>query len=275
MGAAADRKRVPSRRAHSVVMHRALTFTSADHLVVVVAHPDDETFGCGSIIAHAASRGARVSVVCATRGEAGEPTDGVDLSQGLGAVRENELRRAADILGAHHVELLGHCDSGFDGAMAERALCAVSPSALAAQVASVLVRLEPTVVLTLDGCDGHRDHVHLRDAVAAAARALDCALYYATIPNRVMRQWLAEKTAAGNDTAYHRVDPAQIGRPDKDVTHSLDVAAVLDRRLAAIAAHASQHSPFEGLSPALRDAFLLTDHLVAAPRPTIGARGRS
>jgi LmbE family N-acetylglucosaminyl deacetylase len=45
---------------------------AGQHLVVVVAHPDDETFGCGSLIAQASADGARVRVICATRGEAGE-----------------------------------------------------------------------------------------------------------------------------------------------------------------------------------------------------------
>jgi LmbE family N-acetylglucosaminyl deacetylase len=252
-----------------------IIFTPADHLVVVVAHPDDETFGCGSIVALAASRGARVSVVCATRGEAGEPTERVDVTAGLGTVRERELRTAAQILGVDHVELMGYCDSGFEGPLADRTLCATAPSTLAAHVATVLSRLAPTVVLTLDGCDGHRDHVHLRDAVTSAVRALNSRLFFATIPNSVMRMWLTEKSTAGADTAYHHIDPDRIGRPDRDVTHRVDVSSVLDRRLAAIGAHESQHSPFDGLSEPLRDAFLLTDHLVAGPGSTVGVRGRT
>ena len=50
-----------------------------DRWMVIVAHPDDEAFGCGSLIAHAASSGADVTVVCATRGEAGEATGDSDF----------------------------------------------------------------------------------------------------------------------------------------------------------------------------------------------------
>ena len=47
-----------------------------ERLLVVVAHPDDETFGCGSFLAHAAECGVDITVACATRGEAGEPAEG-------------------------------------------------------------------------------------------------------------------------------------------------------------------------------------------------------
>jgi LmbE family N-acetylglucosaminyl deacetylase len=240
-----------------------IVFTPHDHLVVVVAHPDDETFGCGSIVARAARSGARVSIVCATRGEAGEPTPAVDLSsRSLGEIREAELRAAGAILGADHVELLGYADSGFDGDIVAASLCGVSHEALTARVGTVLDALRPTVVVTLDGCDGHRDHVHLRDAVDAATRHRQCRVLHSTIPNSIMRMWLTEKMAAGETNAYQELDPAQFGRPDTDVTTQLDVSDLLDLRLRAIAAHASQHSPFEGLSTPLRDAFLCTDHLV-------------
>jgi LmbE family N-acetylglucosaminyl deacetylase len=78
-------------------------------LQVVVAHPDDETFSCGSLLLHAAAGGATTAVCCATRGEAGGA--GTDL----GTVRERELRRAAAILGVDRVDLLGFVDSGMSG----------------------------------------------------------------------------------------------------------------------------------------------------------------
>ena len=76
-----------------------------DRWLAVVAHPDDESFGCGSLLAAAAVRGAEVTVVCATRGEAGQPA--APVTGDLGAVREAELRAAADRLGVHRVEVLG------------------------------------------------------------------------------------------------------------------------------------------------------------------------
>ena len=69
-------------------------------VTVVVAHPDDETFGCGSILLHAAAAGARTTVVCATRGEAGGVAAGVHVpTGGIAALREDELHSAARALG--------------------------------------------------------------------------------------------------------------------------------------------------------------------------------
>ena len=64
-------------------------------MLVVVAHPDDETFGLGSLLAYAAARGVETVVACATRGELGEIAPGCGVAQSeLGAVREAELRAA-------------------------------------------------------------------------------------------------------------------------------------------------------------------------------------
>src|SRR5689334_6160436 len=84
--------------------------------MVVVAHPDDESFGCGSTLLHAAAAGARTAVVCATRGEAGEPAPGTGIARvELARVRERELRDAAVVLGVSSVRLLDFADSGMEG----------------------------------------------------------------------------------------------------------------------------------------------------------------
>lgn len=239
-----------------------------DRWFVAVAHPDDESFGCGSTIAYAAVRGAEVTVVCATRGEAGEPVPGSTGGAELGTVREGELRRAASRLGVTRVELLGYRDSGFDGPPLAGSLCAAPVAEVARVLADLLGELDADVVLTLDGSDGHRDHLHIRAATRAALDGHRGAtgdrapvLVEHCLPNSLLRRWLAEMQAVRPDTAYHALDPATLGRNDTDVTDVLDVADVLDCREAAIAEHRSQLSPFEGLSAGLRRAFLTADHL--------------
>jgi N-acetyl-1-D-myo-inositol-2-amino-2-deoxy-alpha-D-glucopyranoside deacetylase len=121
-----------------------------DRWLVAVAHPDDESFGCGSTIARAAAAGAAVTVACATRGEAGELPPGAPDCGDLGAVREAELHRAAAALGVARVELLGYRDSGFDGQPPPGSLCAADPAAVAAVLARLVADLRPTVVVVLD-----------------------------------------------------------------------------------------------------------------------------
>ena len=93
------------------------------HLVVVVAHPDDESFGCGSLIAQASRAGARVTVICATRGEAGERRpDPTTDAWPIGLLREAELCQAAIVLGVDEVVLMDLVDSGFSGEAPRSAL---------------------------------------------------------------------------------------------------------------------------------------------------------
>jgi N-acetyl-1-D-myo-inositol-2-amino-2-deoxy-alpha-D-glucopyranoside deacetylase len=249
-------------------MESVAAFVGAgDHVVVVVAHPDDESFGCGSLIAAAAAIGARVSVICATRGEAGErvgspTTDAVPL----GELRERELRAAARVLGVETVALLGHADSGFDGPLPERALCGVALDPLVAELESWLANDPADVLLIIDGCDGHRDHLHIRAAVEGVVRRGDrgIRLVQSSVANSVMRRWVEEMKVVNPDTVYLELDVDELGRADAELT-AIDASRYLDIREAAIACHASQRSPFEGLSPELRRAFLATDYVVVTP----------
>jgi LmbE family N-acetylglucosaminyl deacetylase len=178
-------------------------------------------------------------------------------------VREGELRAAAEVLGVGEVVLLAHRDSGFDGAPPVGALVRVDLDDLAAELGAVLGALDPDVVVTLDGCDGHRDHVHLRDALGLAAVALEPVprVVRSSLSRRLMGRWLAEVAAISPDRAYLALDPDTLGRADAELT-ALDASAVLAVREAAIACHRSQASPFDGLSPELRRAFLSVDHVV-------------
>jgi len=205
------------------------------HLLVVVAHPDDESFGTGSVLARARALGWRTSVVCATRGEAGETTLDVD---DLGAVREQELRAAADVLGVDEVRVLGYPDGGV-------ADVAELPEVLA----PIVDELDPDVVVTLDGGDGHPDHAAVRDATLAVVG--DRSTYLWCLARSSMRRWVEHRTGEAP------VDP--VGTPDEEITHRLDVSAHLDLRWRAIRAHASQVSPYDGLPADLQHDFLATD----------------
>jgi N-acetyl-1-D-myo-inositol-2-amino-2-deoxy-alpha-D-glucopyranoside deacetylase len=226
-------------------------------LLVAVAHPDDETFGCGSVLAHARTRGHTTAVVCATRGEAGESRVATD---DLAALREGELRAAASILGVDEVELLGHVDSDMEGAPGPGALVAVDPAVLAAEIGEQIERWRPDVVVTLDASDGHRDHVAVRDATVAAVDAATTppSLYFVCLARSSMRRWAEHMSAIGGGEAYlgH-----ELGTPDDEITTLVDVSAELDLRWEAIRAHASQASPYDDLPAELQREFLATDRL--------------
>jgi N-acetyl-1-D-myo-inositol-2-amino-2-deoxy-alpha-D-glucopyranoside deacetylase len=227
---------------------------TAPRLLVTVAHPDDESFGCGSVLLHARATGYDTAVLCATRGEEGESR--VPVAD-LAAVREAELRAAATILGVSTVRLLDHRDSGMSGDPAPDALVAVDQAILRDEIAAVIDELRPDVVVTLDAGDGHRDHAAVRDATLAAGG--DMTTYLWCLARSSMQRWAAHMRAAGAGEAYLAI--GDLGTPDDEITDVVDVAAHLDQRWAAIRAHASQASPYDDLPPDLQHEFLATDRL--------------
>jgi LmbE family N-acetylglucosaminyl deacetylase len=238
-------------------------------LLVVVAHPDDETFGCGSLLMHAAARGARTVVVCATRGEAGEVETDVALpAGGLGELRESELRAAAAALGVADVELLSFADSGLTGAAAPDSLAGSPVDDVVDAIRGCLDRHRPDVVVTLDGSDGHRDHVRVRDAVSAVVLGTAMPLYLQCLPRSLMHAWVRHHAADEGKAAY--VELPEIGTPDEELTTILDTSVFLDRRHAAIALHRSQQSPFDGLPDDVQRAWLGREHLVRDNPPWEG-----
>ncbi len=83
-------------------------------LLAIFAHPDDEVF-TGGTLSHYADQGVRVTLVCATKGDAGKVTDPelkVSGPEELATLRAGELQRATALLGLNDVRMLGYGDSG-------------------------------------------------------------------------------------------------------------------------------------------------------------------
>jgi N-acetyl-1-D-myo-inositol-2-amino-2-deoxy-alpha-D-glucopyranoside deacetylase len=241
-------------------------------MLITVAHPDDESFGCGSVIASATRLGLRVVLCCATHGEAGEDATGESTDPAaLGARRAEELRTAAEHLGVDEIELLDFADSGWDGPPPAGALVD-SVAAATAAVQELLTRHRPSVVVTMDpsGSDGHRDHAAIGAATTAAfAAAVDwpASLYHWCLPRSLMAKWAAVREGIDAESVYLTIE---IGRPDADITTVIDTSAVLEARRRAIAAHVTQTSPFVGLPDDVERAFLTADHLVRIAPPWPG-----
>ena len=236
---------------------------TTDRLLVVVAHPDDETFGCGSLLAHAAAAGVETVVACATRGEAGSPTPGRGLDDAdMAVVREAELRAAAALVGVGRVELFDWVDSDMDGEPAAGTLVAAPLEAVAARVASVIDEVRPTVVVTLDASDGHRDHAHIRDATLLATTTSSWRpdrVYLHCLPQQLMRKWVDALVEQQPESAH--LGLGDLGTPEQQITTVIDTGAHLTLREQAMALHRSQTSPYEVMPEELRREFLTAERL--------------
>ena len=199
-------------------------------LVVLAAHPDDETLGAGGLIAALAARGTAVDVVVATAGEASHPGSPTCTPQELSRIRRAELRDAvAQLAPQAAVHFLNLPDGG---------LAAHRDDLDAALAAIVGPAAEHTVLAAPWRTDGHIDHDTAGRAAAALARTLGLPLLEYPI-------WL-----------WHWGKPADI--PADLVLLPLGGAASAKAR--AMAAHVSQVQP---LSAAPGDEALLSPSVLA------------
>jgi LmbE family N-acetylglucosaminyl deacetylase len=136
-------------------------------ILLIFAHPDDESFAAAGLSRRYADEGAEIALVTATRGEAGKRGDPpVCTAEELPARREAELRQAAAILGVRHVQILDYHDQH---------LAEAPPDKIREELVAALRSHRPHVVLTFDpnGVNGHVDHIAIgrfaTDAIAAAA----------------------------------------------------------------------------------------------------------
>ena len=129
----------------------------------------------------------------------------------------------------------------------------------------MVAEADPDVVVTLDAGDGHRDHAVIRDATVLVAGERGLPVYLQCLARSLMQRWAAHMATVQPDLAY--LTQTDLGTPDEQITVVLDTGAFLEARSRAIAAHASQTSPFEGLPDDLRRAFLGREYLLA-----VGAR---
>jgi LmbE family N-acetylglucosaminyl deacetylase len=143
-------------------------------ILAFFAHPDDETMLCGGTLALLAQAGARVHILIATRGEGGEMGEpALCTREQLGQVREDELRCAAQALGAHSLGLLNYCDPVVGP---EDSLFAFTDNMeqLAQEVTDAVIQYHASAVIThgMNGEYGHPAHVLSHQAVRTAVENL-------------------------------------------------------------------------------------------------------
>ena len=222
-------------------------------LVCFHAHPDDEAIATGGLMLRASRSGHRVVLVCATRGEVGEPQDGV-LNDGelLAERRVQELVEACEILGAEPPRFLGYEDSGMIGEPTnDNPACfwQADHDEAVDRMAAILREVEADVVTIYDdhGGYGHPDHIQVHRVGLAAARQVGVEHIYEATINRTraierMKQAI-ESGAIPEEDARDFEDDPDFGMVEEDLSYLVDVSALAAEKKAAIAIHRSQVGP--------------------------------
>jgi LmbE family N-acetylglucosaminyl deacetylase len=189
-------------------------------LAAVLAHPDDESFGCAGALSLAHDTGATTRLLVVTRGEAGSPDGTSDPA--VGDVREAELVCAARAIGLDEVSLL---DGYADGGVADQPF-----ETLVDEIAAWLADRRPAAVITFGphGVTGHPDHVVVGNATRwAVERLADAGI----APNAVY------VVSPIFDPSGNRFD---LSPEEQAATHRIQITEVAQRKVDALACHASQ-----------------------------------
>ena len=240
-------------------------------ILLVHAHPDDETINNGATMALYADRGAQVTLVTCTRGEEGEvlvpglshlASTEQDL---LGSHRETELALAMKALGISDYRFLGapsakFRDSGMMGTEPNNrpdVFWQADLDTTAKILVEVIEEVKPHILITYDeiGGYGHPDHIQ---AHRVAMRASELStwqiqkIYWNTIPKSVIAQGMEKMKEIGSDFfGAESIDDIPFAKDDEFVTTLINGAAYVDSKMAAMKAHETQialDGPFFALS---------------------------
>lgn len=265
-----------------------MSSTRRASLLAVFAHPDDEIF-CGGILSNLSERGARVTLACATSGEAGKAHPSIGAVTDLGALRAEELRVSCARLGIDPPVILGFHDSGRHERLRRddpRALMNADMLAVEAAIRKVILEVKPHVIITFDphGNYYHPDHVAVHRAATAAfwssgvlGDAAPARLFYGMLTVDAFRK-LAE--ASRGRGVVDGLDADIFAAAPSTIACSFDARPYMDRKLSAMAAHRSAFGltlemlrnpppPAEGLLRAFRPAFEREDFLLAGTRGAV------
>ena len=252
-------------------------------LLLVHAHPDDESISNGATMAKYAAAGTHVTLVTCTLGEEGEVLVpglahlAADQEDRLGAHRKTELAAAMRMLGISDYRLLGgtgrYRDSGMMGVPSNDrpdSFWLADLDEASAHLVAVIREVRPQVLLTYDenGGYGHPDHIQ---AHRVAMRAAELAgiegyrpelgepweiskVYWNALPDSVLREGLRRLRDAGDATTFEGLDPdgeIPFTTPDELVTTQVDAEEHVEAKMDAMRAHATQitvDGPFFALS---------------------------
>jgi N-acetyl-1-D-myo-inositol-2-amino-2-deoxy-alpha-D-glucopyranoside deacetylase len=240
-------------------------------VLLVHAHPDDETINNGATMAMYAALGAQVTLVTCTRGEEGEVL-----------VEEHSHKAAAhdDLLGDHRVieladamKALGVVDHRFLGEPSKKyrdsGMMGTEPnnrpdcfwqadlSIAAAELAVIIDEVKPHILITYDefGGYGHPDHIQAHRVAMAGAEKSEWKIqkiYWNVMPRSVIQEGIDAMKELGSDFfGAESADDLPFCKDDSFVTAHIDGNAYVEQKMAAMRAHATQiavDGPFFALS---------------------------
>ncbi|KUJ64271.1 N-acetyl-1-D-myo-inositol-2-amino-2-deoxy-alpha-D-glucopyranoside deacetylase [Streptomyces albus subsp. albus] len=286
-----------------------MTALPTRRLLLVHAHPDDESINNGATMARYAAEGAQITLVTCTLGEEGEVIPpalahlAADREGGLGAHRTGELAAAMKELGVVDHRFLGgagrYRDSGMMGAPQNDhpdAFWQADVDRAAASLVEVIREVRPQVLVTYDphGGYGHPDHIQAhRVAMRAAELAAEKAfrrdlgeahriarVYWNCVPRTVVEEGLARLRALEEQPFAGIAAPEDVPGlvAEVEVTAVVDGADHAAAKAAAMRAHATQievAEPFFALSNRLGQPLLATEYyrLADGEDPAQGAAG--
>ena len=242
-------------------------------LLLVHAHPDDETINNGATMAMYVAAGYNVTLVTCTRGEEGEILVpelqhlAADKEDGLDQIREVELANAMKALGVTDHRFLGapdhrYRDSGMMGTPSNEnpnVFWQADLDSASQDLVKIILEVKPDVLVTYDdfGGYGHPDHIQ---AHRVAMRAAELAspewdikkIYWNTMPRSVIQKSIDAMKAAGSDfMGVDSADDLPFAKPDEVVTTHIDGSHFVDQKMKAMASHPTQialDGPFFALS---------------------------
>jgi LmbE family N-acetylglucosaminyl deacetylase len=199
-------------------------------LLLVLAHPDDESMGNGTLITRHVAAGREVHLVCATRGGAGwtgRPRG--RRPEELTEIREQELARAADVLELAGVDLWDYPDGG---------VAACNQDELVERIRQAVEKLQPDVVVGWgpDGGYGHPDHIAVGACTDRALAGSGRPVYHMAVDRQGAEAFDRLVTEHGIHTGMQLVGHDRV---DAVFDPSPEELAVIGR---AIACHDSQRN---------------------------------
>jgi N-acetyl-1-D-myo-inositol-2-amino-2-deoxy-alpha-D-glucopyranoside deacetylase len=244
---------------------------SGYRILLVHAHPDDETINNGATMALYAALGAQVTLITCTRGEEGEVLTpelthlASSQSDALGEHREIELANAMKALGVTDFRFLAegegkYRDSGMMGTEPNNrpdVFWQADFEEASDYLVKVIEEVKPHILITYDeiGGYGHPDHIQAHRIAMRASEKSKWQIqkiYWNTMPKSVLAESMAKMKELGSDFfGADNVDDLPFAKEDSFVTSLIDGNSYVDAKMAAMKAHHTQialDGPFFALS---------------------------